>query len=1064
MTEFKNSNFRRKLTLFFTCLLLAGVGVAEGQSKSVHGTVLAAEDGEPIIGATVLIKGTTTGAVTNIDGEFTIPVGNASSVLVISYVGMKSQELPAVNGMVVKLISDASELNEVLVVAYGTSTKGTFTGSAGVVSASDIGKRQVSNVTNALSGVVAGVQTLSANGQPGASASIRIRGVGSINASSNPLYVVDGIPFDGDLSSINSNDIESITVLKDAASTALYGARGANGIVMITTKKAASGKSTISIDGKFGVNSRGVKNYDVLTSTKGYLENQYTAIYNAGLYNLGKTADEAYVYANNTMTKNSEGGSGYTIYTLPTGGLLMGKDGKLNPAAKLGYSDGKYYYTPDNWSDEIFQNNARQEYNLTFSGSQTGFNYYLSVGYLDDQGVINNSGFTRYSGRFKSDYQMRKWLKVGANVSYNNVNSRYPSEQTSTSSSGNAFYIANNIAPIYPLYVRDASSKNIMLNSGRKVYDYGDGVSTNYSRSFMSISNPAGDLTYDKRFYAMNIMNSSWFAEIKPIDRLVITARYGLNVDNTRLNEMSNAYMGQSAASGGTVMQGQYKTVGFNQQYVANYQLNINDDHDVDLTAGYDGYTYSDEKLTAYGTNMYNPEDPFVSNVIDNYSITGSRDNYATEGFFARVNYSYDDRYFGNIAYRRDASSRFSPKNRWGNFWSASGAWMISKESYFNDLKWVNLLKLKASFGEQGNDAIGNYYAYKDQYTVTGSGGIFADGVLTYKGNPDLTWETSVSYNLGADFALFSQKLNGSIEYFGRKSSDMLYYKPVAGSLGYSSIPMNVGSMTNSGVEIDLSYKLINTKNFKWNANVNGTFIKNKINELHPQLEGVLIDGTRIYEEGYSMYRMYLVEYAGVDKTNGLAQYWAEDVNGNRIKTSDYSVAQNYKKATDNLMPAVYGGFGSGFEAYGFDASVQLAYQLGGKIYDSGYQRLMHGGTSNYAGQNWHTDIKNAWTENNTNTDVPRLNANDKYANSTSTRFLTSSDYLSLNNITIGYTIPDKFLKKIDVSRVRVYVVGDNLYLLSARKGLDPRQSYTSATTSVYTSIRTISGGFNITF
>ena len=752
---------------------------------------------------------------------------------------------------------------------------------------------------------------------------------------------------------------------------------------------------------------------------------------------------------------------------------MVGSNGKLNPNATLGYSDGQYYYTPDNWADETFQNNLRQEYNLSAAGGSDKGTYYFAFGYLDDQGVISGSGFKRLNGRFKGDYKLYSWLKIGANVSYVNTESRYPGDQdaNATASSGNAFYIANNMAPIYPLYVRGAD-KQIMLNNGRKVYDYGDGQSTNCSRSFMSIANPSGDLIYNKREYLSDVINANWFAEITPITGLTISARYGLNIDNTRQNEMGNAYMGQSASYGGTAYQAAIRTYGFDQQYVANYQFALKDVHHFDVTAGYDGYSYEYTLLEGSGQNLYNPESFYLGNVIDKFTIGGKKDLYSTKGFFGRVNYSYNDTYFGNVSYRRDASSRFAPENRWGNFWSASVAWMLTRESFMEDITWVNMLKLKASFGQQGNDDIlypgvlleKNYYPWLDQYKMTGANGTFADGTLLYKGNPDITWETSTSYNIGADFGLFNNKLNGSIEYFGRKSKDMLYNRPTAGSLGYTAVPMNVGSMTNSGVEIDLNYQIMANKKFNWSVNLNATFVKNKINKLHPDLNGKLIDSDRIYEEGESMYRMYLVDYAGVDEKTGEALYWAKDDNGNAIKTPEYSTAENYKVATDDMMPTVYGGLGTTLEAYGFDASIQLSYQLGGKIYDTGYRRLMHGGASSSAGWNWHKDIYNAWTPENPTSNIPRLNANDKYTNSASTRWLTSSDYLSINNITVGYTLPQQLVKKVMLDKVRVYFTADNVALISARKGLDPRQSYISATTALYTPIRTISGGISLTF
>ena len=990
----------------------------------------------------------------------------------ISYIGMQTQEVTIKPKLKIVLKSDTEVLDEVIVTAYGTSTKGTFTGSASVMKADKIEKRQVSNVSNALAGAVAGVQILSDNGQPGESAKVRIRGVGSINAGMEPLYVVDGVPYDGELSSINSADIETMTVLKDAASTALYGARGANGIIMITTKKGTSGKARINFDAKWGVNSRAIKTYDVMTSPKNYIETAYQSIYNSQI-SLGYSPEDANIRANKILPSGASGGLGYQVYTTAPGELLVGSNGKLNPNATLGYSDGQYYYTPDNWADETFQNNLRQEYNLSAAGGSDKGTYYFAFGYLDDQGVISGSGFKRLNGRFKGDYKLYSWLKIGANVSYVNTESRYPGDQdaNATASSGNAFYIANNMAPIYPLYVRGAD-KQIMLNNGRKVYDYGDGQSTNFSRSFMSIANPSGDLIYNKREYLSDVINANWFAEITPITGLTISARYGLNIDNTRQNEMGNAYMGQSASYGGTAYQAAIRTYGFDQQYVANYQFALKDVHHFDVTAGYDGYSYEYTLLEGSGQNLYNPESFYLGNVIDKFTIGGKKDLYSTKGFFGRVNYSYNDTYFGNVSYRRDASSRFAPENRWGNFWSASVAWMLTRESFMEDITWVNMLKLKASFGQQGNDDIlypgvlleKNYYPWLDQYKMTGANGTFADGTLLYKGNPDITWETSTSYNIGADFGLFNNKLNGSIEYFGRKSKDMLYNRPTAGSLGYTAVPMNVGSMTNSGVEIDLNYQIMANKKFNWSVNLNATFVKNKINKLHPDLNGKLIDSDRIYEEGESMYRMYLVDYAGVDEKTGEALYWAKDDNGNAIKTPEYSTAENYKVATDDMMPTVYGGLGTTLEAYGFDASIQLSYQLGGKIYDTGYRRLMHGGASSSAGWNWHKDIYNAWTPENPTSNIPRLNANDKYTNSASTRWLTSSDYLSINNITVGYTLPQQLVKKVMLDKVRVYFTADNVALISARKGLDPRQSYISATTALYTPIRTISGGISLTF
>ena len=1073
----------------FICM---GIGMATAQTTTITGKVYSEADGEPVFGASVFVVGTTVGAGTDMEGGFTIEnVPATATTLRVSYVGMTTQEVKITRGKPMKiiLVEDGVTLDDVVVVAYGTTKKSAFTGSASVVKAENIEKRQVSNVTNALSGAIAGVQVTSSNGQPGVSATVRVRGVGSLNAGNDPLYVVDGMPFDGDISSINPADIENMSVLKDAAASALYGARGANGVIMVTTKKGNSGNARISFDAKWGVNQRQIGKYDVMESTDLYMETLYKSFYNAGIYSLGYSPLNAHRYANAELFP----AIGYQIYDLsgnticgdcgavvqgtPLEGLI-GLDGKVDPRATLGYSDGKYYYTPDDWTKGMINSQMRQEYNFSVAGGTDKVNYYFSAGYLEDGGIIENSGFNRLSTRLNVDYQAKKWLKIGTSLSYTNSNSRYPGDQTNTSSSANAFYIANEIAPVYPFYVRNADgSIAIDANSGNPIYDYGDGSSTNNTRNFMSMSNPMSDLLYNKEEYLMDIFNGKWFAEITPLKGLKLTASLGTHNDNTRYHSVGNARYGQSASNGGNAYQSQTRVFSFNQQYLANYTKSFSN-NTIDLTLGYEAYNYNSENVYATGQNLYKPGDFTINNTIDQKRGGGSYGEYATRGFFGRLNWDYSERYFISASYRRDASSRFHPDKRWGNFWSASAAWVISKENFMKKASWIDILKLKASFGQQGNDNVGNYYAYLDQYTVTGADGVFSDGLLAYKGNPDLTWEKSNSYNAGIDFSFFKGKLSGTIEYFGRQTSDMLYYKAVAPSNGYSEIPVNIGSMTNSGLEIELNSTPIDTRNFRWDIFANATFQKNVINELAPELEGEYISGTTIYREGESRYQYYLPKYAGVDPHTGLALYYAKtkpasDATEEEIAafvpevyiTDDWSVAQQtYREATGDIAPDMYGGFGTSLEFYGFDLSVQFAYQLGGKLYDNTYASMMHGGTSSSAGRNWHNDIANAWTPENRFTDVPRLNYNDKYANSQSDRWLVSSDYLSLNNITFGYTFPKKWMRAIGLNSIRIYGAADNVALFSARKGMDPRKGTMSTTTSTYGALRTFSGGIKVTF
>jgi len=986
---------------------------------------------------------------------------------VISYIGMQTQEVDIKPNIKVFMRSDSEMLDEVMVVAYGTAKKSAFTGSASVIKSETLEKRQVSNLSNALSGTVSGVQTQSTNGQPGTSATVRIRGIGSMYASNNPLYVVDGIPYEGDISAVNSQDIESMTVLKDAAAAALYGARGANGVILVTTKKGKSGDTQISLDARWGVNSRLVKNYDVLQNANTYMETAYSALYNGYLYNSGYTAERAYQLANADLFPKL----GYQVYTIPDGQYLIGRNGKLNPYATLGYSDGDYYYTPDNWSDEMFQSNLRQEYNLSVSGGSDKLSYYLSASYLNDEGIIENSGFERISTRMNVDYQAKKWLKLGVNLSYSNVTSRSPGDQDTdaATSSGNAFFVGNFIAPIYPMYVRNADgSFQYNANTGYHVYDYGDGSSTNFTRNFMSMSNPMSGFLYDTEKYLMDILNGKWYAKIDIIDGLSLTASLGLHIDNTRQHSVGNKYYGQSASYGGSVMQYSSRVYSLDQQYLLNYKKTFGN-HNLDILAGYESMDFNTESHYILGYNMYSDKNWTASNVIDRKNGSGSYNEYATIGIITRASYDFNEKYYGSVSYRRDASSRFHPDNRWGNFWSVSAAWDMAKENFISQYDWINMLKLKASFGQQGNDNLyykgyTNYYPYLDQFTVSGSDGVFSDGVLYYKGSKDITWETSNSFNVGVDFALLGGRIDGTIEYFNRQTKDMLYYKPVAMSNGYTQLPMNIGSVRNSGVEIELNYTPIETNDLKWVINWNGTLMKNKILELHPDLKGEMIDGSYIYREGESLYQMYLTKYAGVDPDSGEALYWAKDENGVEYKDKDWSAAYNSnRQASGDLLPTIYGGVGTTLEFRGFDFSIQCAYQLGGTIYDSGYQAFMHGGDSHYMGYNWHKDILNAWTPENKNTNVPIMDGAQN-SNSQSSRFLINASFFNIRNISLGYTFPKEWMKAISASSARIYVSADNVALFSKRKGMDPRQYAYGYSAANYSAIRTLSFGINLNF
>lgn len=1069
-------------------LLCATMLVANAQSRHVFGRVVDFANDEPLIGASIMPVGGGTGTVTDLDGNFSLNLNNTVSQIKVSYVGMKTETLEAEFGkeMLIKMRSLDYALDEVIVVAYGTSTKGAYTGSASVVNAGQLEDRLVTDVTKALSGTVAGVQIQSASGQPGTEPVVRIRGVGSINAGMDPLYVVDGIPFDGGMNSINPQDVESITVLKDAASAALYGARGANGVILVTTKKGHEGRK-ITFDARWGVNSRQVPRYDVITSPTDYMLALYNSRRNYYIYR-GQSEEAAYNFAVNGNSQdpglNGKPGQntlGYQMWTIPDGQSLVLPDGTFNPEATLGYSDGTNYFIPDDWQKESYRNGFRQEYNLSIQGGNAAGTYMISSSYLEDEGSIVASSFQRATVRATGDYNFCKWLKVGTNMQYTYECTNSPGGQTETGYSNNVTYMADYIAPVYPMYIRDADGHVIHDEaSGHPMYDYGmKGLGLPYSRAFVAGGNPTGSLIYDKSAYMYDVFNGKWFAQIKPINGLTLTGTLGYYLSHRQYDSFANGQYGQSSSYHGSVRQSTSRNSSINLQGLANYKCSFADTHNLDFLLGYEQYSLNMSGIWGSGRNVYSGYNHTLSNIIDNKELGGEKDYYATRGIFGRVNYNYDNRYYASVSYRRDASSRFARDQRWGNFWSLSAAWDISNEKFFRPLSSVvDFLKYKISFGQQGNDQMAqggviNNYPYIDQYNQSGANGVWSVGTLYFKGNPNLTWETSNSFNTGFDFSLWRGMLSGSLEYFMRQTDDMLFFKPTGLSSGYSSIPMNIGSMRNSGIELDLNIRPVATEKVTWDLNLNLTYINNKIIKLAPELNGRWQSGSQIFEEGKSRYQLYLVKYAGVDPENGSSLWWGRHADGTEFKTADFNVAYNGDKstgdvanrqATGNMLPPVYGGFGTSLQAFGFDFSIQFAYQLGGRILDSGYQELMNGAYQENKGGALHKDLLNAWTPESPSSSVPRLDWGAKYTGATSDRWMTSSDYLSLNNISLGYTLPKSLTSKIGLASVRIYGAADNVALWSKRKGMDPRQSYVQSYTGYYAALRTISGGIKITY
>ena len=682
----------KRLMTFIACLFLS-LGMALAQTQ-VSGTITSSEDGSPVIGASFKVAGTQTGTITDVDGNFSLNAP-ANAKLEISYIGMISKTVKAGKNMKIVLDPDNHALDEVMVVAFGTAKKSAFTGSAAVVSSEELSKKISTNVTDALVGSVPGLQLRGSSGQPGSDNNgVNIRGIASMYAATDPLVIVDGAPYPGNLSSLPSEDIESVTVLKDAASAALYGARGAAGVILITTKSGKNKDAEVTVDMKWGSNSRAIPEYDVIRDPGQYYEAAYMQYNNYALAN-GKDAASANVWANNVLLNTLK----YNCFTLPENELLIGTDGKLNPNATLGRTltvNGETrYLTPDNWADAAYKNSFRQEYNISARGSMDRGSFYASLGYLDDNGVIQNSSYKRYSGRIKADYQAKKWLKLAANAQFvHSDTEQNPNLSSETGSSANMFYFVSRIAPIYPLYVRgvDSNGNPYILTDeyGHKKYDYGTPACYGMTRPYMATGNPIAANQYNQWKQGMNQLNANISADISFTDWLKLNLSSTVTYNVYDLNDYLNSFEGPNAGANGTLKKSNTANLRTNNVQTLTFLKQFGK-HNVDVLAGHEYYRQNVKYLEGIARYEFSPYIQELYAYANPYSNTSYQDNYNVEGFFGRAQYNYDDKYFASASYRRDGSSYFAKNHRWGDFWSIGGAWIISKEDWFN-ASWVDNL------------------------------------------------------------------------------------------------------------------------------------------------------------------------------------------------------------------------------------------------------------------------------------------------------------------------------------------------------------------------------------
>ena len=1054
----------RRLTMFLAALLLSVAG-AMAQTQ-VNGTVVSQDDGEPVVGATVMVVGTQTGAVTDINGKFSLTCPKGKNMLRITYVGMEPIEVGARPNMRIMLTSDKTALDEVIVVAYGTTKKSSFTGSAENISAEKLELRPITNVAKGIEGQASGVQVTSASGQPGSSPSIRIRGYGSINASSSPLYVVDGIPYDGNLSSLNPADIESMTILKDASAGALYGARGANGVVMITTKKGKEGRAQVTWRSTVGWSSRAIKKYD-LVDQKEFVQLTYEGLRNGYVYGNGMAWADAEAAARASLGAQL-GGEHYNPFK------NYSWDEIIDPATGQVHPDAQSVWD-ENWMDAIKKDNAfRHEHQLSVNGGTDRTKYIFSLGYVNEDGILKTTNFQRYNGRANIDTQVTNWFKTNINVSL--AHSKTNLNDYDNTSTSNVWYTAQFISPLFPTYLKDLDGNDVLDSSGNRQLDYGDNKELGLRFGNLSDFNSLGGLVDDKAerqrdiaglrtgmVFGTDDAKAGWLQGVK------LSLNFGLDYENQLRMRYMNMYHGNQANAGGLIQKYNYRT----QSYTFNQLLTWNrsfGDHNIDLMLGHEWYAMHWNYLTAGRTNLVDGiyELAPAANMYEanSYSL-----DYRINSFLSRINYNYADKYYFSASLRQDASSRFYKENWTGTFWSLGGNWRISKEPFMRDVKWVDNLSFKASYGQQGNDDIldadgaSNYYLWQSLYALGWNNGNNIGAVISTLETKELSWEKNNNFNIGLEGTLFDQMLRFNIEYYYKKTTDMLLNYPMALSTGFSGYNANVGDMRNSGLEVELTVTPLKTKDFRWDVTWMGSTVSNKVLKLTQESPEIL-SGVRIIKEGMPLNTFYMAKSAGVDPATGAQLYWSyeKDKEGNMIAgteyvTSDYSDASNHKYYLGSRIPDLYGSLSTNFSWKDLDLSILTTYSIGGKIYESLYNSSMN---LTYLSSTWHRHALRRWQKPGDITDVPRIEINGfGYATD---RYLVDASYFAIKNITLGYSLPRNLVTRAGLQNVRLFTSVDNLALWSHLDGMDPQYSFGGSTNYDYVPNRTWTIGLEVRF
>ncbi|MBC7948650.1 MAG: SusC/RagA family TonB-linked outer membrane protein [Chitinophagaceae bacterium] len=1078
----------KKLLLFTACLLPA---LALFAQRTITGKVTD-ETGKPIPKASVQVTGGPWGTSTDDNGFFRLADLPASAVTMvitsINYQPLTVALTASRSSYEVSLRTSDVKMDEVVVVAYGTAKRKTFTGSVSNINSADISKQQVSTISRAFDGLIPGVQVASASGQPGSGQALVLRGVGSFSLATAPLWVVDGVPYNGDINAINPADVESISVQKGATATSLYGSRATNGVIIVTTKRG-KGKPKFELQARAGINDRSTSEYDVIRDPATFLELYWLNLKHEAMFRVTNPLSEqaAGQFASGAMFGAGNGRlDRYQQYSVPAGQFVIDPStGKLNSNANL------LYY--DDWEDIMIDRRSRQEYIGTLSGSSDKTTYLISAGYLNDEGIAIKTGFERLTARVNIENNLNKWLRFGLGTNYSR------SEQFNTQDAANAnasyqnmFFWTRNVSPAYPVWVRDASGNFKLDARGNRIYDFGSKSVTDTNsmgtRRFSATDNPRATLDLDERNRTADNVNARTFIELRPIENLTVTLNYTLDYLGSRTTTNQNLLYGVAGIGGGQVnVQGRGTIANFKSRteltnQLVNYKRTFGNAHNFEVLGGHESYKLVNEASTATKEVFMIPgmsEHASAARVTE--SQTGET-NHAIESYFTRLQYDFKNKFLASGSFRRDGSSRFHSDNRWGSFWSVGVGYVLSEESFIRKAGFVNYLKVKAGYGTTGNEGLLypagtanpngiNYYPYINQYVVNTTG--TPNILLDYRGNKNITWENNENLDIGLEGTIF-RKLQFSFEYYSRNISDMLFNVPVALSTGVQFETRNSGTINIKGFEFDLNYTVVQTRDLRWSIGLNGNHYNTITKELPEEFtaQGYLPRGRAGLPGGNfriaidkDPYEYFTWAYGGADPSNGLALYYRDELGANgvatgkRTLTADWSTATRYYTGK-SAIPDVTGGINTTLRYREFDFSAIAAYGLGGWTFDVTYQGLMSTGNNDIT--TWHKDMLKSWTTSNPNTTVPRLSENYTNGNATSDRFLIKSDFFALRNITFGYTVPTKTVEKYGLTNIRAYVVADNVFLQTRRQGLDVRQNFTGGTFNGYPPVRTISFGLNI--